>query len=190
MKTNPDDFGEKLEELDEDIYQGVSGKGDFEDCIYAAACDIRCYPDKYCRDENGQKINPNYTGFISYKKMDGNLLAEYNIKDGKSNGLCLDYNVHSQEKEKLSFYHKGKLLEVLKEWDSKGNLKYERTHDKEIKYKNGNLYLVKNFKNDLQTCYYENGKKKYEASNLDYLGYSRPKIIKKWDEKGNLINSN
>jgi len=184
LKPYPDDANEKRQELEEEMISEKIHFNCLDESIKVVAQDIRKNPDKYCRDEKGQRISTHFTGFLDYKRKDGNIFKAYNFLQGKAHGLCLDFNVHTQNKEKLSFFNKGELIQTLKKWDYKGNLAYEKTYDIEKEWRDGNLFIVKDFRNDLMTCYYEKGRKKYEAKEITH--YS-PRIIKKWDEYGNVI---
>lgn len=143
LSTYPDDFSEKLDELDEKIKnKKINLISSLIDSIEFIGKEIRNNPSKYCRDENGEILDPNYTGFLN-QETKGKICKEYNFLDGRMHGLCLDYDFFREKREKLSFFYRGKLVEILKRWDSEGNLSFEKLHDREKRWIDGVLHEKK-----------------------------------------------
>ncbi|QCE43036.1 hypothetical protein [Psychroserpens sp. NJDZ02] len=184
LKPYPKDFEKKFDELTSKMESEGIIICKLNESIDVVADTIRRNPNNYCRDENGQYLERFFNGFLGYKANNGNLFKEYNFFLGKPHGLCLDYDIHTQNKKKLSVFNKGELVITLKQWDYDGALKYERTFDNEKIWNKGNISIVKDFRNDLMTNYYDNGNKRYEATNL----HDTNKILRKWDENGNMID--
>lgn len=171
------------------------------------------HPSEFCRDENGDELDPEFTGTYTVKDEKGNLKAEFSMKDGAPDGAFTTF-FENGKIESRQFYEAGKLLDVEEKFGENGELVERITHfpKKKIKrvetyFPNGNLEKVVHLDNrGMHTggreYYYENGQ--LELSDDDDMGRLRKefwengnprfeadyvngkiRFLNAWDEKGN-----
>ncbi len=94
-----------------------------------------------------------YTGKVFALAANGTKVREANIKDGKFDGLAVEWHENGQKKSETTLKD-GKPDGLWAEWRENGQKASERT------YKDGK-------KDGLMTAWYENGQKSYEATYKD-----------------------
>ena len=132
-------------------------------------------------------------GIVKEYYEGGELLAEYNYKDGKLEGLSKGYYANGVFRGEWN-YKGGKLDGVIKAYDDKGNLNYEITYKDDVlnglgKYyrENGTVFYDWHFKDGqkegISRRYYEDGKIQIEET------YKDGQVIgtKRYDRKGELV---
>ncbi|MDF1697583.1 MAG: hypothetical protein P1U56_17190 [Saprospiraceae bacterium] len=111
--------------VNENLYEELEAKIDFVNPLYNSTvkldAEIRKQPDDFCFDENGESIDPNYTGVLHKKHTDGTIEIEYHIKNGHVNGECMEYYPDGKHKKLVLFEH-GNQRKVLKRWNAQGEL--------------------------------------------------------------------
>lgn len=117
-------------------------------------------PNDYCRDKNGESIDPNYTGKLKHYLKTGTLRHEYTLVNGQILGEFVDYD--NDGNKKGIFYKDGYLKqESIKTWYPDGQIKFEKINDTDYKY------------------WYKNGQLKVKSTGGE---------LERWDEDGNELN--
>lgn len=116
-------------------------------------------PDKFCRDENGNRIDNNFSGRLERKSLNGTVLNNFEVNNGEILGEC-EYFYDNGMKKEIVFRDGYVKRDLLKKWYQNGQISYEKISETNFRY------------------WYENGQVKLERSGND---------LKKWDEFGNRI---
>lgn len=172
------DYSEELKILDdydhpkyEETYNFLGSKIDFEIDFHIPeiAKLILNNPDDFCVDENGNPINPNYTGIIDTKANGHREIIT--LKDGILKGEATTYYSDGKTR-KIVRYNDGRYSFRVKTWYKSGKLKSEA-----LNYKMDFDYSRRFFPDDYRV-WYENG-----HVHAERIGG----VFKKWEEDGTRI---
>lgn len=146
-------------------------------------------PDHYCLDENGNSINPEYSGeIITHCRHDGHKTVS-TLKNGRFNGEVIIYFPGNEKIREIKYRSNNYLFDV-KKWYENGNLKQETTN-----YLPNTDYARKPTPKNSK-CWYESGAIAHEYTeeykinwheNGQKIRESRNNIDKFWDLHGNEI---
>ena len=125
----------------------------YSDLLNKLAIDFSINPDSFCRDMNGNSIDPNFTGKLKHYEGD-TIKYEYSVQKGQIFGEFMEYD-NDGNKEELSFKEGYFDKEIIKSWFKNGQIEFEQLSNSGYRY------------------WYDNGQKKMENIN---------NIIKKWDK--------
>ncbi|MEN7550523.1 hypothetical protein AAG747_21565 [Rapidithrix thailandica] len=148
-----DDWWDKTQAL-EDKYNAY-----YSQTLEIVANQIIKNPDNFCRDEQGNSINPNYTGKYKEYLKNGILKCEYSVVNGQILGEYTEYD-NDGNKRKLSFKEGCFDEETIKSWHSNGQIEFEKINDSDYRY------------------WYDNGQMEMERIS---------DVVKKWNRNGEQI---
>ena len=123
------------------------------------AIEISTKPYDYCRDENGEFLNPDFTGKLKHYSENGILKYEYSLVNGQVLGEFIEYNNDGNIRE-LSIKNGYFKKDSIKRWFRNGQIKFEKINDSDCRY------------------WYDNGQ--LEVENIGG-------IVKKWNRSGEKI---
>lgn len=97
-------------------------------------------PNDYCRDENGEPIDPNFTGRLKHYLKNGILIHDYSVFQGQISGEFMDYDIQGNKSE-LSIKDGYVGRESIKRWFPNGQIEFEKINDSDCRYwyKNGQM---------------------------------------------------
>ncbi|MCF8714515.1 hypothetical protein JM658_06685 [Joostella atrarenae] len=148
-----DDWWDRLQKLQSEYNYYYS------QAIEIVANNIIKKPNDFCRDENGDFIDSNFTGKLKHYLKTGILKYEYSIVKGQILGEFIEYDNNGNKRElsyKDGYYDK----DSFKKWFENGQIEFEKINDSDYRY------------------WFENGQIKTEK-----IG----EIIRKWDINGKEI---
>ena len=110
MRSSPhydDEYDKKYESLNKKIERDNI----LSDCTVLMDAEIRKNPNHFCFDEDGQPIDPLFTGTLKRFYPNGNIHMEYSFLNGRVHGEAMNYNFHGK-KQRLDVYENGRRVET------------------------------------------------------------------------------